>query len=450
MTNNTNSRRARKIISSVMAMAIVFSCAGAALTGESGSVFAPRSITASADGIDDIKEIVRQSTGNAIDQGLDALTAQIPYLGECIKGPIGDLIKDSLGLGDNKMSIEDLSRQIGALSTQMTKMESELKGHIDAKVLELIDSLNNESVLSNYKTRMNVLSIGGNAKLNELCELDKVDEKTNEPIYNNDEKLFILANVLGNSKHWDDEGNTVFVFQEVSGFMKGLNYISEKDFYTALCDNKLLQADHMFYDEAQAASETYINYMMRDYLAAYAVILQAMQAQNTIINAIDSGDTETFNPDNLRPSYRREFDAFNSTKSKIDSTFKKINDDVYGGDDLDKPCVFTVYNKFREHSNPAFINYGTEKTNLSFGTRSISNVSSAYESVYNNNYRGEKLIKLLVQNARDDGMSIAVYLAAHNNPVPEDAKASSIYEKKSKADVIKDSTVYIGPGYHVG
>ena len=81
--------------------------------------------------------------------------------------------------------------------------------------------------------------------------------------------------------------------------MKGKNYISEKDFYTALCDNKLLQTDYLFYDEAQAASEAYINYMMRDYLAAYAVILQAIQAQTTIIDAIDSGDTETFDPDNL-------------------------------------------------------------------------------------------------------------------------------------------------------
>ena len=40
----------------------------------------------------------------------------------------------------------------------------------------------------------------------------------------------------------------------------------------------------------------------------------------------------------------------------------------------------------------------------------------------NNNYRGEKLIKLPVQNVRDNGMSIADYLAAHNNPIPEDAK----------------------------
>ena len=37
-----------------------------------------------------------------------------------------------------------------------------------------------------------------------------------------------------------------------------------------------------------------------------------------------------------------------------------------------------------------------------------------------------------------------------NNTSGKDCKASSIYEKKNKADVKKDSSVYIGPGYHIG
>ncbi|MBR1662753.1 MAG: hypothetical protein IJ696_00310 [Ruminococcus sp.] len=56
----------------------------------------------------------------------------------------------------------------------------------------------------------------------------------------------------------------------------------------------------------------------------------------------------------------------------------------------------------------------------------------------------------------DMNYSRNTYLTLHgttrieNNTSGKDCKASSIYEKKSKADVKKDSTVYIVPGYHIG
>ena len=242
----------------VIASVMVFTTTGAVVSGAMGdNLITDTVISASALDGDDIVDIEKKAGNMAVDKVMDLFGEKIPVVGAILKGPLTSLLKDALGLNDEGTpapTISDLSKQISDLSKQMTTMESDLKKHMEKQTLQLINEINNQQTLAAYKEGINALSVGGNSKLRELAELN-----SSEAQYNDDEKLFIIANVIGNSSNWDTKGNTVYYLKEVGGYMMGKNYFSEKDFYTALCDSGVLQQDYLFYDEAQSAAVPYIN-----------------------------------------------------------------------------------------------------------------------------------------------------------------------------------------------
>ena len=405
----------------VIASVMVFTTTGAVVSGAMGeNLTTDTAITASALDGDDIVDIEKKAGNLAVDKVMDLFGEKVPVVGAILKGPLTSLLKDALGLNDEETpapSISDLSDQISDLSKQMTTMEKDLKDHMEKQTLQLINEINNQQTLAAYKEGINALSVGGNSKLRELAELN-----SSIADYNDDEKLFIIANVIGNSSDWDTKGNTVYYLKEVGGYMMGKNYFSEKDFYTALCDSGVLQQDYLFYDEVQSAAVPYINYMMKDYLAAYTITCQSLQAQKTIIDAIDHNDKEAFNPDNLRPSLKKIFDAFSSAPTKINSTINELTDILYGGGDENADCIVNSYDSFCKYGRTEYINEGKESTNLVFETKTVTGSADTFTNIYKNNYLTGDTLQKVLNNANSADMTVAEYLKAHNNPLPEGAK----------------------------
>ena len=86
----------------------------------------------------------------------------------------------------------------------------------------------------------------------------------------------------------------------------------------------------------------------------------------------------------------------------------------------------SVYEAFLQHDRVEYINYGDDSAVLEYGTRTIKNEGSIYASVLANNYitdtAEKRALRLLIENAREKGQSIADYLSSHQNYVPADAK----------------------------
>ncbi len=413
------------LFQTLVASVVVFTSAAsvAANTDTGRTIFASSDIVASADG-ETIEKIEKQLLNASIDKGLELFSANVPYVGAMLKGPLGNLLKDAFGLTEKPpMTNEELSQQIGELSEKMSAMESSLKEHMDSNTLRLINQINNEATLSTYKNSMNALSVSGNSKLAELAELrTSKDDESGEREYNDDEKLFIIANVIGNSSTWDTSGNIVWYLKEVGGYMMGKNYISEKDFYTALCESGVLQQNCLFYDEVQSAAAPYIEYMMKDYLAAYAITAQSLKAQLTIVDAIDTENTEVFNPNNLRPSLKKLYDNFTSSKTKINATSKELTTIFCGNGEDESPCIVNAYSDFVTCGKTEFINYGKESTRLTLEHKTVTGNADVFTNIYNNNYLTGKDLQAVLNSANSAGMSVADYLKAHNNPLPEGAK----------------------------
>ena len=271
-----------RFVPTLLAGIIMLSGAGTMIASPSGgTIFEELTITAyAADWKKEAETAAKNGACAAIDKGLEALTSQIPYVGATLKGPLSNLIKDAFGLTPAKpMTNEELSAQISELAIQMRDMGTDIKAHVDAKTKQMIEEMQNQEVVSTYKKAMNDLSLCSNDQLKELSKLNDVDKNTGLPLYNDDEKLLILAMSINNGLTWRNGDSVMHYMDEVSGYMKGDNYISNKDFYTALCDSQYFQQKYMFYDDVQEDADTYITFMMTDYLATYAVIVQALKAQ---------------------------------------------------------------------------------------------------------------------------------------------------------------------------
>lgn len=444
-------------LQAAIASIIMFTSVGAVIASPSsadGTIFTSNVIVVSADAPIDgewAENMVnwgwRKGADKAIDKGLSFIVSKIPFVGDMfgdtIKDMLGGLLKDALGLTEQQvkqMSIEDLSEQVSELAEKMDTMKSELESHMDAQTWRLIQEIENQSVLSAYKQGMYNLSINGSSNISELKELNKLDDYGN-PKYNDDEKLWIIAATIGNSDTWGTEG-IIFNLKAVGGYLSGSNYLSDKDFYTVLCNSGVVQHDCLFADEAQAACDVYTAKMMQEYLASYAISMEALQAQRTILEAVKNGDTDTFNPDNLSYSYKKQFDNFTSTPSKIDSTISDLGKMLCGKEGSDKPTILSKYEEFSSHSGKNYINGGEENTQLVFDSLTVKGDGDYYTNIYKSNYlTGDKLSNLL-NACRTANMTIEQYLTAHNQTVPEDAQYVIVGETEKKDEKIKNTVTY--------
>ena len=131
-----------------------------------------------------------------VEEGLNFIADKIPYVGDKLKDVVSPFILDAIGLREEtepKMTIDDLSKQLSEMSANMNTMENELKDYMDSNTWQLIQAINNDNILTQYKNGMNKLSIGGNSSLSELSELEKCNED-GTPKY---KILIVVGTVIG-------------------------------------------------------------------------------------------------------------------------------------------------------------------------------------------------------------------------------------------------------------
>lgn len=434
-----------RFVPTLLAGIIMLSGAGTMIASPSGgTIFEELTITAYA------ADWKKEAASGAIDGGIQAITARIPLIGNSISLPVSNMLKDALGLSENKeitfrdisVQISDVSKQIADLSNQMTalnlQLEQKMKAEMREQTWRVIEEVENEEIVGDYKNAMERLSIGGDFSLRKCTEMEGVDQYGVPYNYNKDEKIFILASALGNDSTWGNEGSVVFNLTLVGRYMSGENYRGNKDFYTALCECGSIRKDCLFYDETQERADMYITYMMRDYLATYAIAMESLQAQDLILYAKDNGDTEVFNPQNLRPSLADAYKSFVTTSASVNSTRKKLTNLLYGGSDPQSKCVFTVYQEFTKHNKGIYIDSGSENTQLIMNTRSVAADKSVYDAIYKNNYLTGDKLQTLINAARSADMSIAQYFAAHNNPLPADVQYLLVGRSEVEKVVLAD------------
>ena len=192
--------------------------------------------------------------------------------------------------------------------------------------------------------------------------------------------------------------------------------------FTAICDSRVVQNNCVFYDEAQEAVEPYIAYLMKDYLAIYSITLEAVKAQDMIETALENHDTSVFDPEELGSSYAKRFGNYISTRSQRDSLIRDLKKLLYGNENEDAKCIFNRYYQFCEHDRREYIDGGKESTELTFEHRVVEGKADVFTNIYNTNYLTGAALKNLINHAKSDGVSVADYLKAHNNPLPEDSQ----------------------------
>ena len=189
---------------------------------------------------------------------------------------------------------------------------------MDSNTLQLMQALYNDNVLIKYKDGMDRLKIGGGSSLSELGKLESLNAD-GTPKYNKSQKLFIIADSIGSASTWSEDTSIPFKLKLVGGYLAGETYLSEKDMFTALCESGLIQHNCVFYNETQEVVEPYIANLMKNYLAIYGVVLEAVRAQEMIEEALANNDTEVFDLEELGPSYTKRYERYNSTSSQRDA-----------------------------------------------------------------------------------------------------------------------------------
>ena len=192
--------------------------------------------------------------------------------------------------------------------------------------------------------------------------------------------------------------------------------------FTALCESDIVKHDCVFYNEAQEAVDPFIAYLMKDYLAVYSVTLEAIRAQEMIEEALVNNDTDVFDPEELGYGYAKSFESYCSTSSQRDALVKELENLLYGNEKGNVKCIFDRYYKFCEHDRREFINGGKESTELTFEHREVEGKADVFTNIYKNNYLTGDMLQNLINHAISDGVSLADYLEAHNNPLPEGSK----------------------------
>ncbi len=411
-----------RIVKTFIASVLALSCVGGMFVSstDGGRIFSGTMLTASAEG-SAVMNSVENVEKKLIEKGLNFIADKIPYVGDKLKDFVSPFILDALGLHEEtepKMTIDDLSKQLSEMSANMNSMENDLKDYMDSNTWQLIQAINNDNILTQYKNGMNKLSIGGNSSLSELSELENCNED-GTPKYNKSQKLFIIADSIGSTSTWNTEGSIPFNLRLVGGYLAGANYLSEKDMFTAICDSRVVQNNCVFYDEAQEAVEPYIAYLMKDYLAIYSITLEAVKAQDMIETALENHDTSVFDPEELGSSYAKRFGNYISTRSQRDSLIGDLKKLLYGNGNDDAKCIFNRYYKFCEHDRREYIDGGKESTELTFEHRLVEGKADVFTNIYNTNYLTGAALQNLINHAKSDGVSVADYLKAHNNPLPE-------------------------------
>ena len=112
-------------------------------------------------------------------------------------------------------------------------------------------------------------------------------------------------------------------------------------------------------------------------------VTQAIKAQKTIIDAVQNGDLEAFNPDNIKSYTQRNW--FENHFATLDSSIPGELDDLQRelfGSYKDPECVISNYERFAAGGRKEYINNGNENTELVFSTRTVSAEKNIFESIF--------------------------------------------------------------------
>lgn len=347
---------------------------------------------------------------------------------------VGSLIANAFGIApETEPSMRDIKNQLQELSKDIENAKNDIKDHADSNLAREIKAIENIQTVSEYKSGMQQLANAFNDVQDKLSEVNDAPEQ---------DQLVQMASLCGSSKYWTVEGTLVCSLTKVGSFISGnKNFISDKNFYESLYQ---LAVNHgaVFSGQAKNEVETYVTDTVETYMAAYAIAVASLDAQQTLREIKDSDRYQEF-LDSLSPTMKQTCVDIVSNKYDITSKKKALGRLLGDADgNGNTKTVLGQYKNFVDKSSGIFISregqFTTEKKDVVIGAAEIrcdDSVKGASDASYRSLYESWTTaldFDQVIKYAKTYKKSIAEVLQDANFEIPANTKYLLAETKISK------------------
>ena len=360
---------------------------------------------------------------------------------------LGGFIASTLGIAPNEEpTMSEIKEQLKEISNQIEDAKNQINEHSDSNLARAIDAMQNIADVKSYRDGMQELATSFSTAQGVYAESS---EATDEEI------LVQLADICGSNEFWNVKGTFANSLSTVGSYISGQkNFTGNQNFYDSLYSIAVKEGA-VFSGQAKNEVEGYITDTLETYVAAYALAMASLDAQETLVNIKDSGNYEEF-IEHLPASMRDTCSKIKSSRYSIAAKKKELTKLFMDIEETGtQKTVLGQYEKFENMSSGIFIyrdgQFDKHQKEIVLGSAKIKSDPTVsgkgsdahYKSVLNSTNNPLALDQLL-KHAKTYEKSIAEVLTESNFEIPENTRYILADSKISKKDGGGDGRRYPG------
>ena len=336
---------------------------------------------------------------------------------------LGALNDSGPTMQDVSNEINNVSKEVSAVSGQLTEFRKEMGTKLDALQKDMSGEIN--TALNKVKNEIFINGVGSeldtlHAQLNDKNGIaSKVDTINKNTRLSDQAKAIEIAYLIGSDKEWDEMQNALYRFNNLSDLLAGMTYRDTKgrNLYQVLYNNAAM--DSMFTGEAYDRIDPYIERVMYEYWYDYSVIVQCLSA-HLVVSQMTEAEAKA-----LGAAEYNKYKKCRTYTSLVKDELDGINSDLY--DSKSASSIISLYSTFKykqEQDRLVFINKG--KTEIA--------VAPEFDKI-SNDWTGK----------RNTGRATGGAVGAEN--LADDPKYKPYYQ--GQVDFVSGST-HLAPAYIKG
>ena len=248
-TNNIKTR----MIAAILVIITVFSAFAATAVTSASAAEAPQQ------SMSQLEKTLREYKDMGLEKAIKMIEDKIPG-GFLLTPTLRDLLSDLFEKQENKPSIDSISEDINKLFEKIKSfednMKKELNNVLDAKLFSYTSFQPLNSIIAGMNNDMNSFQNGK---------------------YTDAQKLGKIAALVGNNNDWNKDNHGFVKFTTITDELNNSNFLGKENMFQTIYNH--FKSRVMLSGEAYDLAKPVADKIMKNYMAAYAVLMQSLTAQ---------------------------------------------------------------------------------------------------------------------------------------------------------------------------
>lgn len=281
----------------------------------------------------------------------------------------------------------------------------QLRDHIDEGIRQIEENLDEKTTIVLNRMADTAVATNLGDELDNLhTSLETFADQINSTMANEkmtvDEKAISIASRIGSDDQWGNPDNFLFRIMKIANLLAGGSYVDLKtselsrDMYHVLYD--YYTSESMFSGEAYNKAMPYINRVMLEYLYAYSIAVQCLDASKTVYQiSIDKTRRDKIQ-EKSEVLYSRLLSCASVDYNIINNALKNLNNKMFNAKDEHSVIShYTVFAHKAKNDKNVFIDHGQCEIPIALKSHELSDYGFHYreeniKNICESNYAAAK------------------------------------------------------------